>query len=70
MPEEKPKCPECQVELVLVNNEMPEKCEKCGFLIKGYQPFLRWFKQAQKDTTPAPEPKKKSSNPFASLSEL
>ena len=71
MPEPvKPKCPECETELVLVENEMPEQCAKCGFLIKGYLPFLRWFRQAQKDTQPAPAPKKKSRNPFASLTDL
>lgn len=67
---EKPKCPECQVELVLVENELPEKCEKCGFLIKGYLPFLRWFKQAVKDATPKETPKKKTSNPLSGLLEL
>lgn len=70
MPEEKPKCPECGVELVLVENNLPEKCEKCGFLIKGYKPFLRWFQQAVKDSKPKEPPKKKTENPFDGLLDL
>ena len=37
----KPKCPECDVELVLVDGKLPEKCEKCGFNIAAYQPLKR-----------------------------
>jgi hypothetical protein len=63
----KPKCPECSTELVLINNELPEKCAKCGFVIEGFGVFERWFKLAMKawkegeQPPPPPEIKKKKS---------
>ena len=41
----KPKCPECQVEL----EGDPDVCAKCGFLIKDYRSFFRFFKRATSD---------------------
>lgn len=55
----KPKCPECDTELVLVNNDLPEKCSKCGFVIDGFDAFSRWFKLAMKkakEGEPPPPP--------------
>lgn len=56
-----PKCPnpECKIDLVLVNGQLPDKCEKCGFVIDGWEPFRSWFKTAMKmyeegKTPPAP----------------
>ncbi len=53
----KPKCPECDTELVLVNGQIPEKCAKCDFQLDGWEPFLRWFKKA-KELTEKKEEKK------------
>jgi len=44
----KPKCPKCEVELVLVDGHIPKKCEKCGFRIAGFATFQEWFATAQK----------------------
>lgn len=69
-PPPKPKCPGCDVELVLVDGKPPEECGKCGFVIEGYDVFSNWFKKAMKayedGKTPPPPPvvKKKSSGLF------
>jgi hypothetical protein len=44
-----PKCPECTTQLVLIDNKLPKKCEKCGFLLEGYQGFKRWVKAIEKE---------------------
>lgn len=49
MPEEKPKCPECDTEFVLVDGKVPDKCAKCGFAIGAYQPFRRLLKAFAKE---------------------
>ena len=55
-----PKCPnpDCNLDLVLINGELPEKCEKCGFVLTGWTEFFEsWFKTAMKlhkATEPAP----------------
>jgi hypothetical protein len=62
MPPEKPpnklKCPECDTELVLVNEEAPEECPKCGFVLAGWDGFGRWMKAYLKlnPITPVPPP--------------
>lgn len=60
MPEEqKPKCPDCETELILVDGKLPEKCAKCGFHLKGFGGFSRWFGVAAKQfETKKPTPKK------------
>ena len=70
MQDEKPKCPECQTELVLIEGKVPEECQKCGFLLKGYEPFKRWLTAALKENKPKTPEKKQSKNPFSILSEL
>lgn len=58
--EPKPKCPDCGVELVLVNNELPDECAKCGFVLTGYEPFKRWLKTATKElASEQPTPKRR-----------
>jgi hypothetical protein len=37
-------CPECETPLVLVNNEPPDECPKCGFVLAGWEGFGRWMK--------------------------
>ena len=71
MPEEKPKCPECDTELVLVEDKPPQKCPKCGFLLQGFGQFERWVKAATKRS------KKKATSqtddddsPFAALGKI
>lgn len=74
IPSVKPKCPECDTELVLVNNELPDKCAKCGFVLDGWESFFRWHKLAQKklkegEQPPSPpNPPKKKKGVFSSLS--
>jgi transcription initiation factor TFIIIB Brf1 subunit/transcription initiation factor TFIIB len=70
----KPKCPSCETELVLVNNELPEKCAKCGFVIEGYSIFENWFakamakyEKAKEQALPKPEPIKKSQGVLSRL---
>lgn len=41
MAEEKPKCPECETELVLVEGKPPEKCAKCGLNLRAYSGLAR-----------------------------
>lgn len=48
----KPKCPECDTELVLVEGKPPDECGKCGFLLSGYPEFQRWISAALKAITP------------------
>lgn len=53
MPEEKkPKCPECETELVLIDGKLPKKCAKCGFQIAAGKQFDRlmdaYFKNKKK----------------------
>jgi hypothetical protein len=72
MPETvKPKCPECGVELVLVEGKLPEECAACHFVLEGFPEFVRWVKAAQKaiaaEVTPPPAPKKRGGI-FSSLS--
>lgn len=62
-PPPKPKCPECGTEIVLVNNDLPETCAKCGFILDGYEPFSRWMRAYEKSKTPetpTPAPRKKA----------
>lgn len=55
--QEKPKCPECDTELILVNDKLPEECAKCGFDLSGFQIFERMYKVIKKkETPPKPEP--------------
>jgi ribosomal protein L34E len=44
MPETKPKCAECGVEI----EGDPEVCAKCGFDLHGFRSFFRIFKAAAK----------------------
>lgn len=44
MPEPKPKCPSCDVEI----EGTPEVCAKCGFDLKTFPAFFAFFKTAQK----------------------
>lgn len=52
---EKPKCPKCGVELVLVKEgemeTLPKKCEKCNFRIQGFDQFLDWLETASEKVT-------------------
>ena len=45
-------CPECETEIVLVDNKLPAKCAKCQFPIAEYSPFERlmnaYVKQLEK----------------------
>ena len=43
-----PRCPECDTELVMVNDKPPAECAKCDFTLEGYDVFFRWFKKAMK----------------------
>jgi hypothetical protein len=56
---------------VLIDGALPEKCAKCGFPLKQYQPFRRllnaFTKEAKKS---APPEKKKSSGILGFLDEL
>lgn len=64
MPDDKPKCPECDTQLVLVDGKPPEECQNCHFLLAGFPDFMRWLKAATKLTDAAkPKPKGRSS-PF------
>ena len=55
-PPEKPKCPECETELVEVNGKMPEECAKCGFDLAGFPIFERmWNVIKKKEKPPEPE---------------
>ena len=56
-----PHCPECDTELVMVNDKPPESCAKCGFTLEGYDTFFRWFKKAMtayEEGRKPPEPPK------------
>lgn len=69
-PPPKPKCPECDTELVLIDGKPPEECAKCGFVLAGYfDIFERWMAAWKKKNMPEPEPvaRPTSKNPFARL---
>lgn len=51
MADEKPKCPECDTELVLIEGKNPEKCDKCGFVLAGFAGFERWLAAIEKKRT-------------------
>jgi ribosomal protein L37AE/L43A len=78
MPEnDKPKCPDCDVEIVLVEGKMPDKCAKCGFHLKGFGGFSRWFQVAARNFEKETADKKKkktqeegSDSPLAALGDL
>jgi hypothetical protein len=44
MPEDKKRCPNCDVEI----EGTPESCAKCGFNLKDYPSFFSFFKTAAK----------------------
>lgn len=71
--EDKPKCPDCETELVLVDGKLPEKCAKCGFYLKGFPAFTRWFgvaaKQFEKGTKKKTAPADDDS-PLAALGSM
>ena len=60
MPDPKPKCPECDVELVTVDGKLPEKCAKCGFNIAAYGPFRRLLEAYAKEKKPGSKEKSDS----------
>jgi len=71
MSDEKHLCPECETELVLIDGALPEKCAKCGFPLKQYQPFRRLLNAFTKEAKKAAPPdKKKSSGILGFLDEL
>ena len=41
--EAKPKCPNCETELVLVEGKPPARCAKCGILMSGFPDFMKWL---------------------------
>lgn len=64
MADEKPKCPECDTELIFVKDGdkivPPDDCAKCGFKLKGFAGFSRWLAAAVKSAkAKAPKPEKK-----------
>lgn len=68
---EKPTCPECDTEVVLVENKLPEKCPKCGFLFQGFPMFERWVKAATKRQRKQSQKKDdENESPFAALGRL
>lgn len=58
-----PKCPECETKLVLLEGKLPEKCEKCGFVLAGYTDYKRWNAalEKEKEAEKQAEKKKKES---------
>lgn len=54
--QQKPQCPECDTELILVNGKLPEECAKCGFDLSGFEIFQRMYNVVKKKETPKPEP--------------
>lgn len=57
MPQDKPKCPECDTEIVLVDGKPPDECAKCKFPFKTFAGFNRLFTAAVKEWR-AKNPKK------------
>lgn len=73
--DEKPKCPECDTEIVMVKDGdkivTPDTCAKCGFRLKGFTGFQRWLKAAMKEAKPKPTTKKDDDDDvLSSLREL
>lgn len=51
--QEKPKCPECGTEVVMLKEGdkivAPKECAKCGFRLSGFSGFKRWFAAAARE---------------------
>lgn len=66
----KPKCPECETEIVLTNDEMPDECGKCGMMLKGFPQFIRWLSAWEKMKAQKKPASKKTGNPLADFFSL
>jgi len=73
MADEKPKCPACETELVLIEGKLPDKCPKpeCGFVLKGFAAFEKWLEIALKRAkAKQPRPPKKDDDDDSQFSVL
>lgn len=57
MSEEKAKCPDCGVELVLTENKPPAKCAKCGLNLPAYSGLARLLAVYEKNREKKPTSK-------------
>lgn len=64
----KPKCPECDTELIAIDGKLPDECAKCHFVLSGFPEFKRWMDAYEKGKKPAgPEPAAKRGSIFGGL---